>query len=95
MRAHVGSMMLGAKMEETISSVRATLAANLVALRAQRGWSQEELSFQSGLDRSFIAHVERKARNVSLGSLEKLARAFDLPTHTLLVPRAGEQQPTP
>jgi len=88
-------MTLGVKMEETISSVRETLAANMVALRAQRGWSQEELSFQSDLDRSFIAHVERRARNISLNNITRIARAFNVPIHALFIPpdNATEQVP--
>lgn len=52
-------------------------------LRAERGWSQEELSFRSGLDRSFLAHVERCARNVSLDSIERIAAALELPISEL------------
>jgi len=82
-------------MDESISSVRATLAANIAAFRAARKWSQEELSFQSGLDRSFIAHVERRARNISLDNIAKIARAFNMPIHALLVPpdNASEHAP--
>ncbi|UGS91264.1 helix-turn-helix domain-containing protein [Ralstonia wenshanensis] len=58
---------------------RQILASNMRRLRAERGWSQEELSFRSGLDRSFLAHVERCARNVSLDSIERIAAAFELP----------------
>ena len=55
---------------------RAVLSANLVRLRRERGWSQEKLAFESGLDRSFIAHVERQARNISLDSITRLARTL-------------------
>ncbi|MCT7307140.1 helix-turn-helix domain-containing protein [Ralstonia wenshanensis] len=48
-------------------------------LRAEQGWTQEELAHRSGLDRSFLAHVERCARNVSLDVIERIATAFELP----------------
>ncbi|GAB7534268.1 hypothetical protein BGC_04730 [Burkholderia sp. 3C] len=45
-------------------------------MRAERGWSQEELAAAAELDRSFIAHVERGARNISIDNIERLAHAF-------------------
>ena len=62
------------------------LAANLVALRNERGWSQEVLAFEAGLHRTFIAHVERQARNISLDNIEKIARALEVPCYRLLIP---------
>ncbi|MGD7104403.1 helix-turn-helix domain-containing protein [Ralstonia pseudosolanacearum] len=52
-------------------------------LRAEQGWTQEELAHRSGLDRSFLAHVERCARNVSLDVIERIAAAFELPVADL------------
>ena len=56
-------------------NARAVLAANLIRLRAEKGWSQEALAFECGLHRTFVAHVERQARNISLDNLERLALA--------------------
>lgn len=66
------------------ATAREILAANLVALRAERGWSQEVLAFEAGLHRTFIAHVERQARNISLDNIEKIARALEVPSYRLL-----------
>ena len=67
------------------ASAREILAANLVALRNERGWSQEVLAFEAGLHRTFIAHVERQARNISLDNIEKIARALEVPSYRLLI----------
>ena len=69
-------------------SARAILARNLVLLRRKRGWSQEELAFQSGLHRTFVGHVERQIRNISLDNIERLARTLGVPVHVLLTPPA-------
>jgi len=67
-------------------SARGVLAANLIRLRAERGWSQEALAFECGLHRTFVAHVERQARNISLDNLERLAKALGVPTYRLIKP---------
>ena len=51
-------------------SARALLAANVVSLRRTRELSQEALAFEAGLHRTFVAHVERQVRNISLDNIE-------------------------
>ncbi|WP_429488116.1 helix-turn-helix domain-containing protein [Paraburkholderia sp. RAU6.4a] len=65
-------------------SAREALALNLRRMRSERDWTQEDLAHYSGLDRSFIAHVERQSRNISLDNLEKLAIALEVPVARLL-----------
>lgn len=71
---------------KTAESARSVLAANLVRLRQERGWSQEALAFECGLHRTFVGHVELQRRNISLDNLERLAQALDVPTWSLLMP---------
>lgn len=68
----------------TRPDIREVLALNLKFLRAKKGLSQDALALVAGLDRTFIAHVERLKRNISLDNLEKLAVALEVPTATLL-----------
>lgn len=67
-------------------SARLLLAENIVRLRAEKEWSQETLGFEAGLHRTFIAHVERGVRNISIDNLEKIACAFGIATYQLLEP---------
>jgi transcriptional regulator with XRE-family HTH domain len=62
------------------------LAINLIRRRAEKGWSQEALALEAGLHRTFVAHVERQARNISLDNLERLALALNLKPYQLLKP---------
>ena len=68
------------------SSARELLALNMIRRRGELGWSQEDLAFEAGLHRTFIAHVERLARNISLDNIEKIAVAFGARVHELLMP---------
>jgi len=71
---------------ESHQSARQVLAVNLRVLRAARGWSQEDLALESDLHRTFVAHVERGARNISLDNIERLANALRVPVYELLKP---------
>jgi len=53
--------------------------------RSRLGISQEELAGRAGLHRTYICDVERGARNVSLQSIEKLARALEISIATLVL----------
>ena len=70
------------------ASAREALAANIVALRHEKGWSQEVLAFECGLHRTFVAHVERLSRNISLDNVERLAVALGVQPYELLKPRS-------
>ena len=52
------------------------------AVRVRRhvlGFSQEELAWRAGLNRTYVTDVERGSRNLSLSTLEKLAEASTRP----------------
>ncbi|WP_199053927.1 helix-turn-helix domain-containing protein [Aquitalea sp. ASV15] len=72
--------------DSSARQVRAQLAANLIRLRREKGMSQEALALEAGLHRTFVAHVERQARNISLDNLVRLADALGVPVHSLLMP---------
>lgn len=69
-------------------TTRALLAANVVRLRSELGLSQGALALKAGLHRTFVPHVERQARIISLDNIEKLAKALGVPVDALLAPRA-------
>lgn len=67
-------------------TARELLANNLRRLRAERGMTQEDLAFEADLHRTFVAHVERGVRNISIDNIEKLACALKIHSHELLMP---------
>ena len=48
------------------------------------GYSQEELGFQAGFDRTYISGIERGKRNPSLIALTILALGLQMPLSELL-----------
>ncbi|MFK5975747.1 MAG: helix-turn-helix transcriptional regulator [Sulfurovum sp.] len=51
---------------------------NISKLRKERGLSQEELAFKSGLHRTHIGMIERAERNITLLNIQKLANGLEM-----------------
>lgn len=60
----------------TMKDVRVRFGRRLRELRTKRKLSQEALSFEANLDRSYIGQVERGECNISLQNMAKLAKAL-------------------
>jgi len=60
------------------------LAANIRKLRHAKGLSQEALAEIAGLHRTYVGSVERAERNISIDSIENLAKALGVSPADLL-----------
>ena len=69
-----------------VPTAREVLAINIIRRRGELRWSQEALALEAELHRTFIAHVERQARNISLDNIERIAVALGVRVHELLKP---------
>jgi len=56
--------------------VRQKLAVNMKRLRKERGWSQEALADEAGLDRTYISGIERVVKNPTITVVERVASAL-------------------
>jgi transcriptional regulator with XRE-family HTH domain len=65
------------------------LGRRIRAARIALGFSQEELAYESGIDRSYIGGVERGERNITFNVLCKIASALrsDVAALTKELPR--------
>jgi len=61
-----------------------SLGRRIAYLRQKRGWSQEQLGFESGINRNYISDIEKGRRNPTLMMLVRLATAFELDLAALL-----------
>ena len=57
--------------------LKRSLGSTIRSLRKDFNWSQEELAARAGLHRTYVADVERGARNISLESIARLAAALE------------------
>lgn len=47
-------------------------------LRSQKGWSQEHLALECGLERTYMGDIERGERNVAIVNLKRVADALGI-----------------
>ena len=47
-------------------------------LRIQKGVSQERMALDADIDRTYVGHIEKGTRNVSIEIVEKLATYFQI-----------------
>ena len=67
-----------------VEDVRVRFGRRFRTLRKQHGWTQVQLAEKLGLDRSYLADVERGKRNISIVNMEVIARGFGLSLSKLL-----------
>jgi transcriptional regulator with XRE-family HTH domain len=66
------------------TGLTAALARTLQALRAERGWSLDQLAARSGVSKGVLVAVEQARSNPNLATLAKIGDAFGLPVTRLL-----------
>ena len=65
-------------------TINEDLGRRVKKLRADRGWSLEELATASGVSRSMLSEIERERANPTLSVTYRIARAFDLSLQDLI-----------
>ena len=65
-------------------SINEDLGRRVKKLRADRGWSLEELASVSGVSRSMLSEIERERANPTLSVTYRIARAFGLSLQDLI-----------
>ncbi len=65
--------------------IREQVGCNVRRLRESKGWSQEELAFETGLHRTYISGIERGVRNPTVVVLDRIAGKLGVEPDRLLV----------
>ena len=72
-----------------VPDITAAVARTLQALRADRGWSLDQLAARSGVSKGVLVALEQGRSNPNLATLARIGDAFGVPV-TLLVDLGGE-----
>ena len=65
-------------------ALRDVLAKNMRRLRAARGFSQDALAHECGINRTYLSSVERSERNVSIDNIARIAEGLGVEPWALL-----------
>ena len=71
-------------MAKNFKSLETIVGKHLKEIRVKKGLSQEDLSLETGLDRSYISMVERGKRNPTLVVIFRLCEILDIQPNTLI-----------
>jgi transcriptional regulator with XRE-family HTH domain len=69
---------------QDLKPLLSTVAENVAHYRRVKNFSQEELAFRAEIDRTHIGSIENAKQNMTLGTLQKIANALEVPLPFLL-----------
>ena len=67
-----------------VMDIRVKLGQNIKRIRKERGLSQEDCAFESGLHRTYVSDIERGNRNPTVTVIGKIALALKVEPKDLL-----------
>jgi len=79
--------------EPTTDEATVALGARVRQLRHERGWTLKHLGREAGLSHPFLSQLERGLARPSVGSVERIARALEVPVGLLWSAPARGGQP--
>lgn len=82
----------GGEMDATRMTPEHAFGKAVARLRAERGYSQETLAFESGLHRTYISMLERGLRSPKLNTVFRLADVFTVRPSELVARAEAEAQ---
>ena len=82
----MSSVLMVLAVDKATVKIQKRLARNVVSLRGDRGWSQEECAATLDIATAYLSRVERAVVNVTLRNLVKIAVGFGVDVSELLKP---------
>ncbi|WP_091059929.1 response regulator [Opitutus sp. GAS368] len=79
------------KVKKAESALQTRLGATVRSYRQRLGITQEELAWRAGMHRTYLADIERGARNITLRSVANLAQALQVSVEGLLLHTNGAE----
>ena len=59
----------------------------ITQLRKRKKLSQQKFAYEADVERSYLTHIEKGRKNISLSTLEKITTALDISLHDFFDPK--------
>lgn len=59
-------------------TIQERIGKRVTELRKARNMSQQKFAYEADIERSYLAHIEKGRKNVSVGTLERLLSALQI-----------------
>lgn len=69
----------------SVMSIQLLFGQNVRLAREKKGWSQDRLSEESGLHRTYISGIERGVRNPTIEIVQQIAISLDIDIQDLFL----------
>ena len=76
------------------ATARQTFAENMQRRRKRLGVTQEGLAHDAGVNRTYVSALESGKHNISIDTMERVAKVLDVELWKLLKPRRGTSRKT-
>jgi transcriptional regulator with XRE-family HTH domain len=70
--------------QNDIQDINVLFGLRVRQLRMAKGLTQEQLGYDTGLHRTYVGQIERAEKNITLKSIEKIAKELDMNVKELL-----------
>ncbi len=67
-----------------MAEIRKQIGVRIRLFRERRGLTQDELAAIAGMHRAYVGHIERGEKNITIDSLERIAKALKVSVKDLL-----------
>ncbi len=54
------------------------IGARITLLRKAKKLSQQKFAYEADIERTFLTHIEKGRKNISVGTLERITTALDI-----------------
>ena len=65
-------------MPETIEKI----GERIVELRKAKGFSQQQFAYEADMERTYLNHIEKGRKNISMATLEKITKGLGISLST-------------